>query len=114
MGNNVGIASNSLLSIRGKVTIGDDVIIGPYFSLHSENHNFNDYKLPIRMQGVTRDDVVIEDDVWIGAKVTVLAGVTIRKGSVIAAGSVVTKDTNQFGVYGGVPAKLIKERKIDE
>lgn len=110
IGNNVGIASNSLISVRGNITIGDDVIIGPYFSLHSENHNFSDRVNPIRMQGVTRKNVIIEDDVWIGAKVTVLAGVTIKKGSVIAAGSVVTKDTTEFGIYGGVPAKFIKER----
>lgn len=110
IGKNVGISSNSLLSVRGNVTIGDDVIIGPYFSLHSENHNFNSIDIPIRLQDVTRKDVNIEDDVWIGAKVTVLAGVTIKRGSVIAAGSVVTKDTTEFGVYAGVPARRIKER----
>lgn len=111
IGDNVGIAANSMISVRGNVTIGNDVIIGPYFSLHSENHNFRDRVNMIRNQGVTREDVKIEDDVWIGSKVTVLAGVTIKKGSVIAAGAVVTKDTTEYGVYGGVPAKLIKERK---
>lgn len=110
IGNNVGIAANSLLSVRGKVTVGNDVIIGPYFSLHSENHNFDIRDVPVRLQGVTRQNVVIEDDVWIGAKVTILAGVTIKRGSIIAAGSVVTKSTTEFGVYGGVPAKFIKER----
>lgn len=113
IGDNVGIAANSLLSVRGNVAIGNDVIIGPYFSLHSENHNFSDRDMPIRLQGVTRKDVIIEDDVWIGAKVTVLAGVVIRKGSVIAAGSVVTKSTTKYGVYAGVPAKFIKERIND-
>ena len=110
IGRNVGISSNGLISVRGNVTIGNDVIIGPYFSLHSENHNFSKIDIPIRLQGVTREDVTIEDNVWIGAKVTILAGVTIKQGSVIAAGSVVTKDTTEFGVYGGVPARLIKER----
>ncbi|MFW6769188.1 acyltransferase [Leuconostoc citreum] len=111
IGNNVGIAANGLISVRGNITIGDDVIIGPYFSLHSENHNFSDRVNPIRLQGVTRKNVIIENDVWIGAKVTVLAGVTIKRGSVIAAGSVVTKDTTEYGIYGGVPAKFIKERQ---
>lgn len=110
IGNNVGIAQNALISVRGFVSIGNDVIIGPYFSLHSENHNFENLTEPIRLQGVTRKNVVIEDDVWIGAKVTILAGVTVKKGTVIAAGSVVTKNTKSYGVYAGVPAKLIRER----
>lgn len=49
----------------------------------------------------------VEDDVWIGTNVTVLPGVTLKKGSVIGSGAVVTKDTEEFGVYAGIPAKLL-------
>ncbi len=57
--------------------------------------------------------VVIEEDVWCGANVTILKGVTIGKGSVIAAGAVVTKDVGEYEIWGGVPAKKIKNRFDD-
>lgn len=66
---------------------------------------------PIRKQVVTKIGIVIEDDVWIGAGAKILDGVTLRKGSVIGAGAVVTKNTDAYCVYAGVPAKVIKPRK---
>lgn len=57
--------------------------------------------------------VVIEEDVWCGANVTILKGVTIGKGSIIAAGAVVTKNVGEYEIWGGVPAKKIKNRFDD-
>lgn len=52
----------------------------------------------------------IGNDVWIGAGSIVKAGVTIGDGVIIGAGSVVTKDLEEYGIYAGVPAKLIRTR----
>lgn len=54
--------------------------------------------------------VVIGNDCWIGDKVLISSGVSIGTGSVIAAGSVVTKDIPPYTIFGGVPAKYIKDR----
>jgi maltose O-acetyltransferase len=56
-------------------------------------------------------DVIIEDYVWIASRVTILPGVTIGRGAVIAANAVVTKDVPSMAVAGGVPARVIGERK---
>ena len=56
-------------------------------------------------------DIVVGNDVWLGSNSVVLAGVTIGDGTVIAAGSVVTKDIPEYVIAGGVPAKIIKDRK---
>jgi acetyltransferase-like isoleucine patch superfamily enzyme len=45
--------------------------------------------------------------------VTLKDGVTIGNGSIIAAGSMVTKSFRRNSIIGGVPAKLIKNRKND-
>ena len=110
IGNNVGIGEFAYLGGGGGLEIGDDCIIGQYFSCHPENHLFGDTEELIRMQGVTRKGIKIGNNCWIGAKVTVLDGVKIGAHCVIAAGAVVTKDMPDYTVIGGVPAKVIKQR----
>lgn len=55
-------------------------------------------------------EVEIGHDVWLAGDVSVVGGVKIGTGVVVAAGSVVTKDLEPYGIYGGVPAKLIRYR----
>jgi acetyltransferase-like isoleucine patch superfamily enzyme len=111
IGNNVGIAQNCFIQVRGKVDIGNNVIFGPNVSLFSENHIFNDPDLPVNAQGESRKGIKIGDGVWIGTRAVILDGVTIGENSIIAAGSIVNKDVLPFSLVGGVPAKLIKFRK---
>ena len=42
--------------------------------------------------------------------VIVLQGVTIGTGCVVCAGSVVTKDTENYSIVAGIPAKTIAKR----
>ena len=88
--------------------IGDDTIIGAYFSCHPEGHIFDDPSKPIRLQGLSRKGIKIGKGCWIGAKVTVLDGVEIGENSVIAAGAVVTQSFPKDSIIAGVPAKLIR------
>ena len=109
IGNNVGIGEFSYIGGAGGTTIGDDTIIGQYFSVHPENHNFLDRNFLIREQETTRKGIIIGKNCWIGAKVTILDGVNIGNNCVIAAGSVVTKSFDNDLLIGGVPAKIIKK-----
>lgn len=111
IGNHVGIGEYAHLGGAGGLEIGDDCIIGPYFSCHPENHNFGDMRNVIREQGVNRKGILIGKNCWIGAKVTVLDGVVIGDNCVIAAGAVVTKSMPSNAVIGGVPAKVIRYRE---
>lgn len=56
----------------------------------------------------------IGNDVWIGANTVILDGVRIGHGSIIGANSVVTKDVEPYSIVGGVPAKLIRKRFLEE
>lgn len=114
IGDNVGIAANAFIAMRGKVTIGDNTIFGPGVSIHAENHNFSDLNTPIRKQGATRKGVVIGNDCWIGSKAVILDGVRIGNHAIVAAGAVVTKDVPDYAIVGGVPAKVIKLRKEEK
>ncbi|HEX2548554.1 MAG TPA: acyltransferase, partial [Gammaproteobacteria bacterium] len=115
VGDNVGLGTDNFYGCAGGITIGNDTIIGNFVSFHSENHNHDDLKVPIRSQGVSRIGIKVGSGCWIGAKSTILDGADIGDGCIIAAGALVTAGTyNAFGIYGGVPAKLIKYRSSDE
>lgn len=58
--------------------------------------------------------IQIGNDVWIGARALILDNVFIGDGAVIAAGAVVTKNVPPYAIVGGVPAKILKKRFIDE
>ena len=110
VGDNSNIGIMSYLGCGGGVTIGDNVMMGPKVSIHSENHEFSSNTDSIKSQGVNKGEVIIENDCWLGAGCRVLAGVTIGEGSVVAAGAVVSKDVKPYSIVGGVPARTIKQR----
>lgn len=114
IGKNVGIGEYAHLGGAGGLSIGDDCIIGPYLSCHPENHRFLDNHELIRLQGTERKGISIGKNCWIGAKVTILDGVHIGNNCVIAAGAVVNTNIPDNAVIGGVPAKVIRSRKITE
>jgi acetyltransferase-like isoleucine patch superfamily enzyme len=110
LGNNVYMNRGIFITARALISIGNDVLIGPYTVINSANHEFVSPTSPIRLQGHVKKPITIEDDVWIGANVTIVAGVTLGKGSVVAAGAVVTHDVPPYHVVAGVPARVMKKR----
>jgi maltose O-acetyltransferase len=97
--------------LRGTITIGADVMMGPDVVILTTNHIFENTDIPMDQQGIANElPVTIEDDVWIGTRVIILPGRHIGRGSIIGAGSVVTKDIPPFAIVGGNPAKVIRYR----
>lgn len=110
VGDNVGLGTHGFFGCAGGIEIGNNTILGNYVSLHSENHNYSDIHIPIRLQGVNRKGIKIGQDCWIGAKVTILDGTTLGDGCIVAAGAVVRGQIPPYSIIGGVPAKIIKMR----
>lgn len=108
IGDNVGMGEYAYIGGAGGLTIGNDCIIGQYFSCHPENHKYNIPDQLMRLQGVSREGIRIGNNCWIGSKVTILDGVEIGDNCVIAAGAVVTRSIESNSVVGGVPAKKLK------
>ena len=94
------------------VQIGNHVMIARDSVFLGKSHEASDLNIPMEQQGnIESDRTIIENDVWFGIRSIVLPGLKISKGSIIGAGGVLTKSTRENGIYGGVPAKLIKERR---
>lgn len=57
----------------------------------------------------SRTGVTVGSNVWIGANCVLLPGVTIGDNALIAAGSVVSRDVPPNEIWGGVPARKLKD-----
>lgn len=109
IGDNSGVGVNALIASR--VTIGNDVMMGPDCMLFTSNHGMGSTEIPMwRQRSSEPKPIVIGNDVWIGARVIILPGVHIGDGAVIGAGSVVTKDVPPYGVAVGNPARVVRMR----
>lgn len=112
IGENCYINPNSTLYSGNGITLKNYVLIGPGTVIAPTNHAFQRRDEYIRHQGFvpSRGGVFIEEDVWIGASSVILDGTRIERGAVIAAGSVVRGNIPAYTIWGGVPAKYIKDR----
>lgn len=113
LGSNVQIGNYCQINEHVKlinVCIGDYVLIAPGVTIIGVDHEQKDINIPIALQGEIRKRIVIEDDVWIGTNAIILKGVHIKHGAIIGAGAVVVKNCEEYCIYGGVPAKLLKSR----
>lgn len=107
LGKNVFINSNCYFMDGAKITVSDNVFIGPSCGFYTANHPL-DYQT--RNQGIEQAlPILIGNNVWLGGNVIVLPGVKIGDGCVIGAGSVVTKDIEANSIATGVPCKVIKK-----
>ncbi len=113
-GNNIEIGNHCRINEKVRldnVKIGNHVMIARECIILGKMHEFSGINEPMEQQG-SRDaaKTIIEDDVWFGLRVIVMPGIRIRKGTIVGAAAVVTKDTVEYGIYAGVPARLIKKR----
>lgn len=109
IGNNSGIGECSTIVNMADVIIGNDVMIAPEVLFLTGGHEYHNDALLLREQSRVMKPIIIGNDCWIGARAIILPGVTVSNRVIIAAGSVVTKDLPESGIYGGNPARKIKD-----
>lgn len=109
IGDNVYIARGCWLNCYGGIYIGDEVVLSPYIVISTLVHGFKNGST----YGAPSDigPVHIGRGSWLAAHVSVRAGVTIGSGVLVAANAAVVKNVPDNVIIGGVPAKVIKERK---
>ncbi len=122
--------STAIWSPHKDVTFGDHVQFGPNCRIQCDIEFGNSILMAANVAFVGKDDHIINkpgttiwnsgrgdskktfvgNDVWIGHGVIIVAGVHIGDGAIVAAGSVVVKDVEPCTIFGGNPARFIKNR----
>lgn len=104
-----GAAINQYCILDGRgspLTIGKNADIATHTHLWTLEHDPHSNDHTTRTKPVT-----VGPNAWIASRCTILPGVTIGRACVIACGSVVTKNTDPFTIYGGIPAKKLSDRR---
>jgi acetyltransferase-like isoleucine patch superfamily enzyme len=94
------------------VSIGRECIIADRAMMIDFDHGMVEVERPIREQGIYKRDVRIGHNVWIGYGACILRGVTVGDNAVVGTSAVVTCDVPENAVVGGIPAKVIRMRKV--
>ncbi|MBU6245275.1 MAG: acyltransferase [Actinomycetales bacterium] len=94
------------------VEFGEGTIVADWVYVCDFDHVTDDIHRPIKDQGIVKAPVRVGPDVWIGAKATVLRGTVIGQGTVVAAHAVVRGQIPDYSIVAGVPARVIKDRRV--
>ena len=94
----------------GKITFGDNCLLGPNVCISTAGHPVHPAaRNTLYEYGI---DITVGNSVWIGANAVICPGVTIGDCCVIGAGSVVTRDIPAWSVAAGNPCRVL--RRITE
>lgn len=99
LGSRVKVQNN--VSVYGKVTVEDDVFLGPSMVFTNDINP----RAPYPKNG-DWIPTLVRKGASIGANATILCGTVIGQWSFIGAGSVVTKDVPDYAVLAGNPARM--------
>ncbi|WP_431471805.1 acyltransferase [Nonlabens sp. SCSIO 43208] len=110
IGQNCRIHGTCIHSFK-KIQIGNNCLI----AANSQIIDGNGHKLCMQnpkerlIKSDEGKEIIIQDNVWIASSCTILGGSFISEGSIITAGSVVKGYVPPNSIFGGNPAKLIKQ-----
>jgi acetyltransferase-like isoleucine patch superfamily enzyme len=116
LGDNLGENSQIMAPIAGaafdRLKVGNNVLCAGRVSFVGKyDHQFSTPCETIwESERKKSNSTIVEDDVWIGHGATIVGPVRIGMGAVVAAGAVVTKDIPACEIWGGVPARKIRNR----
>lgn len=101
----------------GMIVVGENCVFGEDVNLLTGKHNCISDVADLRnLHEVPKSgrNIIIGKGCYIGSGAIIIGPVSIGDYAVICAGSVVTKDVPSQTMYGGVPAKNIKDLKINQ
>ncbi len=107
LGYNCWIGQGTILNCTETLTLGNNVRIGTQSQLWTHVASGE------LLEGCTlfgEDPLVLEDNVWVVGGAIISPGLVLGRNSIVMTGSVLTKSTQPFHTYAGVPAKDVTDK----
>lgn len=114
VGDETWIGQQCFFHSAGGLTIGARVGVGPGVKIVTSVHTEAGRAVPVLFSPLEFSPVTVEDDADLGVNSVLLPGVTVGRGAIVGAGSVVNRDVAPYTVVAGVPARVLRERTLEE
>lgn len=111
IGRDVYINFGCTFEAAARITVEDGVSLAQGVMICTHTHEIGSHEH--RTGPAKALPVHIGRGCWIGASVTIVPGATIGEGCIVAAGAVVAGELAPDGLYGGVPARRIRDLDPD-
>ena len=99
------IGEEAIIYNPSPIHLGSHSIVSQQAYLCGASHDYDNPDFPM-----ISEPIRLEPFSWVCARANVQMGVTIGEGAVLGLGSLAVSDLKPWTVYGGVPAKPLKER----
>jgi sugar O-acyltransferase (sialic acid O-acetyltransferase NeuD family) len=95
-------------TIQPFTKIGNNIVI--WSGCHIGHHSYLHDHVFLTSHVVISGHCIIKSFSWFGVNCTIRDGLTIEEGSLIAMGACVTKNTEAWKMYVGLPAKVVENK----
>lgn len=118
IGNNVHVGAFSYLVCKKGITIGSYSTLSQGVRIYTVSDDYSGLTMTNptienKYKNLIEGEVILLDHVIIGSGAIILPNVTIGEGVAVGALSMVNTSLSKWGIYAGIPTKLIKRRKRD-
>ena len=109
LGDHCCLANDVNIYNQAKVTLESHALISQGAHICTGTHDYESVQF-----NLIAKPILIGRHVWVASEAFVGPGVKIGEGTVVGARAVVFKDLEEWTVYSGNPAKIIKKREKEE
>ena len=106
---NTYIGRHVTLSCANRISIGKDVTIGDNVYIADCGHRYDDVRVNVTKQKLSKGRVVIGDRAWIGKNSVILTDVEIGENAIVGANSFVNRAVPPYTIVSGNPARPLKQ-----
>jgi len=107
IGDHAWIGEGAWIDSLANVTLGAHACLSQGCMIETGNHDWSKPSFDLVLK-----EVVLEDGAWAAVRSLLLPGSVLASHAVLGAGSVLRGSTQPYGVYAGVPAVKVAERRI--